>query len=66
MRPLPEQTGSGEYIDEGEVKPSKWQELRTIGLKDIKTLKDQISNGKKPVDDNTMLMERVLQLVADL
>ena len=65
MRGLPTQYADGTYAKE-ENHPSRWKELSTIGLKDVKTLKDQLVNGKGPVDDKTMLMERVIQLVADL
>ncbi len=65
MRPLPEQTGDGSYLQH-DVHPSFFKDLSTIGLNDVKTLKDKIVNGKAPIDDKTMLMERVIQLVASL
>ncbi|KAG8625209.1 hypothetical protein KVT40_006960 [Elsinoe batatas] len=44
----------------------KLRDLATIGIGDLATLKDKLAVGKALVDDKTMLMERVIQLVADL
>ncbi|KAF2716107.1 putative fatty acid oxygenase [Polychaeton citri CBS 116435] len=65
MRPLPDQTGNGKYI-EHEEHASWFQNLKTFGIKDMKTLKDKLMVGDGPVDDKTMLMERVIQLVVDM
>lgn len=62
---MPQETGDGTYVDE-EVDSSKLKDLSKIGIKDLKTLKDKIEAGKDPIDEKKMLMERVIQLVADL
>ena len=62
---MPEKFGDGSYEKE-DPHPNLFKELKTIGLGDVKTLKDQIAAGKDPIDDKTMLMERVIQLVATL
>ena len=54
MRPVPT-AGDGTY-DQEDVHPSKLQELRTIGFKDVKTLRDQFMAGTGPIDDKTMLV----------
>lgn len=61
-RPLPTQTGDGSYIKH-EVSSSVFQELKSLGFKDINTLigvmKSRVSG--EPVDDKTYLMERIIQ-----
>ncbi|KAE8168156.1 heme peroxidase [Aspergillus tamarii] len=72
-RPLPTETGDGTYI-EPENGGSLWRDLRALGIKDASTLKDLIENkagglvkgSGQAVDDKTMLMERIIQLVAKL
>ena len=49
MRPLPEQTGDGTYIED-EVHSSFFKDLSTIGIKDLKTLTDKIEAGKEPIE----------------
>ena len=62
-RPLPTQTGDGSYL-EHEVPSSLFQELKTLGFKDMKTLKETLVNKASGAlnDDKTMLMERVIQV----
>ncbi|KAH7062119.1 fatty acid oxygenase [Macrophomina phaseolina] len=66
-RPLPTQTGDGSYVKR-EAPASLFENLKTIGIGDAKTLKDVLNNKtrKELIDDKTYLMERVIQLVADL
>lgn len=56
MRPVPQGTADGTYLQDEEEHPGLFKELRTIGFKDIKTLKDQLAAGKGPIDDKTMLV----------
>ena len=66
-RPLPNQTGDGQYLEQHEA-GSLWGDLRTLGFKDVKTLMGVMQNKAtgELQDDKTYLMERVIQLVADL
>lgn len=66
-RPLPTQTGDGSYVKR-DAPASLFENLRTIGIGDAKTLKEVLGNKAKRdlIDDKTYLMERVIQLVADL
>ena len=67
LRPLPNQTGDGSYIDK--APPSGiMADLRSLGFKDLKTLKDVMESKAKGdlVDDKTYIMERIIQLVAAL
>ncbi|KAI1079732.1 linoleate diol synthase [Whalleya microplaca] len=67
-RPLPTQNGDGSYnpiIKKGGLK----QDLKHIRMKDVKTIIDLAKSklkGEQVVDDKTMIMERVIQLVAGL
>ncbi|KAF2456698.1 fatty acid oxygenase PpoC [Lineolata rhizophorae] len=67
QRPLPTQTGDGTYIEKDE-NSGLFADLRTLGFKDVKTLKDFMAakSSGETTDDKTYLMERVIQLVADL
>ena len=62
-RPLPTQTGDGSYI-EHEAPSSLFQDLKSLGFKDMKTLKDVLANKASGAlaDDKTMIMERVIQV----
>ena len=62
-RPLPNQTGDGTYL-EHEHSSSMFQDLRSLGFKDVGTLKDLLKTKAKGeyVDDKTMLMERIIQV----
>jgi hypothetical protein len=62
-RPLPDQTGEGSYI--GKEEPTGLlADLKNLGFKDLKTLKDVIGSkaSGELVDDKTYLMERVIQV----
>ncbi|GIJ87821.1 hypothetical protein Asppvi_006734 [Aspergillus pseudoviridinutans] len=66
--PIPNQTGDGAYL-EHEHTTSLLQDARHLGFKDFKTLKEVIESklpGAQLVDDKTMLMERIIQLVSRL
>ncbi|KAK7727703.1 hypothetical protein SLS57_002745 [Botryosphaeria dothidea] len=60
-------TGDGSYVKR-DAPASLFENLRTIGIGDAKTLKEVLGNKAKRdlIDDKTYLMERVIQLVADL
>jgi hypothetical protein len=64
QRPLPNQTGDGTYVDEAAHHSSLWQDMRSLGFKDAKTLAEVMKNTASGalVDDKTMLMERVIQV----
>ena len=63
QRPLPTQTGDGTYI-EHQVPTGLFQDLRSMGFKDVTTLMDVMKNKGSGglVDDKTYLMERVIQV----
>ncbi|KAL9089341.1 MAG: hypothetical protein Q9159_002557 [Coniocarpon cinnabarinum] len=65
MRPMPDKFGDSSY-DKEEPHPSVFKELRTIGVGDVEALAEKLQVGKDLVDDKTMLMEHIIQLVADL
>ena len=65
-RPLPTQAGDGAYLDE-EVSSSLFQDLKSLGFKDVKTLM-QVMKTKATgeyQDDKTYLMENVIQVCYD-
>ncbi|PWY90211.1 peroxidase [Aspergillus heteromorphus CBS 117.55] len=66
-RPLPNQTGDGTYL-EHEHPGSLLGDLKSLGFKDVGTMKDLIKTKAKGeyIDDKTMLMERIIQLVSGL
>ncbi|KAJ9263257.1 hypothetical protein DTO212C5_7683 [Paecilomyces variotii] len=66
-RPLPTQSGDGTYL-ETDGSSGLFQDLKSLGFKDVNTLKDVMKNKAKGeyVDDKTMLMERIIQLVSGL
>ena len=63
MRPLPQGTADGTYLEDEVHHPGLFKELKTIGLNDVKTLKDQLATGKGPVDDKTMLVSFLKRLL---
>ncbi|KAL2008268.1 hypothetical protein VTN00DRAFT_8250 [Thermoascus crustaceus] len=67
QRPLPTQTGDGSYI-EHESSTGILQDIAALGFKDVRTVTDLVKTkaSGELVDDKTMLMERVIQLVAGL
>lgn len=62
-RPLPNQTGDGQYLDHPES-GSLWGDLRTLGFKDVKTLMAVMQNkaSGELQDDKTYMMEHVIQV----
>ena len=65
-KPLPTQAGDGAYLDE-EVSSSLFQDLKSLGFKDVKTLM-QVMKTKvtgEYQDDKTYLMEHVIQVCYD-
>ncbi|KAK2591548.1 hypothetical protein QQS21_010768 [Conoideocrella luteorostrata] len=67
-RPLPTERGDGTYRTVLK-RPGLMQDLKSIGIGDLKTLKDIITaklKGETLQDDKTMIMERTIQLVATM
>lgn len=66
-RPLPTQTGDGSYVKR-DAPASLFENLKTIGIGDAKTLKEVLGNKAKRdlIDDKTYLMERVIQVSNDI
>ncbi|KAG5949373.1 hypothetical protein E4U53_005905 [Claviceps sorghi] len=67
-RPLPTERGDGRYRDILK-RPGLIQDLKSFGLGDLKTLKDIIAaklTGTTLQNDKTMIMERIIQLVATM
>ncbi|KAI1474429.1 heme peroxidase [Daldinia eschscholtzii] len=68
QRPLPTENGDGTYNTTVQKTGLK-KDLKYLGLKDVKTvlaLARSKLKGEQLVDDKTMIMERVIQLVAGL
>ncbi|KOS17402.1 Linoleate 10R-lipoxygenase [Escovopsis weberi] len=67
-RPLPTELGDGTYRTVP-VRPTLMQEIASIKLSGLKTLKEIIKaklSGEVYQDDKTMIMERTIQLVAGM
>ncbi|KAI1372552.1 linoleate diol synthase [Hypoxylon crocopeplum] len=67
-RPLPTQNGDGTYSTTVQRTGIK-KDLKYLRMKDIKTVLDLARSklkGEQVTDDKTMIMERVIQLVAEL
>ncbi|CAI4215599.1 unnamed protein product [Parascedosporium putredinis] len=67
-RPLPTDLGGGRYRVV-ETRPKLGKDLSTISMADVKTLVEMVKNklrNRGITDDKTMIMERVIGLVADL
>lgn len=62
-RPLPTQSGDGTYL-ENDSPSGLFQDMKSLGFKDVNTLKDLMKSKAKGeyVDDKTMLMERIIQV----
>ncbi|KAH0556979.1 hypothetical protein GP486_005233 [Trichoglossum hirsutum] len=67
QRPLPTQTGDGSYIEQS-VPSGLWQDLGTLGFKDIDTLLQFLKSKKSggPIDDKTYITEKIIRLVSQL
>ncbi|KAJ5137335.1 hypothetical protein N7526_003568 [Penicillium atrosanguineum] len=65
--PLPNQTGDGTYLKHDESS-GLINDIKSLGFRDINTVKDLIKSkaSGELVDDKTYLMERIIQMVADL
>jgi hypothetical protein len=63
-RPLPTETGNGTYVKDDSKGGSLWEDLLSLGIEDAKTVKDLVKTDAlgRPVDDKTMLMERIIQV----
>ncbi|KAK5995433.1 Linoleate 10R-lipoxygenase [Cladobotryum mycophilum] len=67
-RPLPTELGDGRYRNIPN-RPSLTEDLKSIKLADLKTLKDIVKaklKGEVYQDDKTMIMERTIQLVSGM
>jgi linoleate 10R-lipoxygenase len=67
QEPLPNQTGDGTYLKH-DKSSGLVADIKSLGFRDVNTVKDLIANkaSGELVDDKTYLMERVIQMVADL
>ena len=67
LRPLPNDTDDGTYVEK-RVHASVLKTLSTLRFRDVLTLKDIVEDkvSGEPTDDKTYLMERVVQLAAEL
>lgn len=65
--PLPNQTGDGTYLKHDQSS-GLINDIKSLGFRDINTVKDLIKSkaSGELVDDKTYLMERIIQMVADL
>lgn len=63
QRPLPNQTGDGAYLEKEEP-TGFWQDIKSLGYKDLKTVKAILEDkaSGKPQDDKTMHMEQLMQV----
>ncbi|GIK07559.1 hypothetical protein Aspvir_003225 [Aspergillus viridinutans] len=67
-RPLPTETGNGTYVEDDSQGGSLWEDLRSLGIEDARTVRDFIKTEAlgRAVNDKTMLMERIIQMAAKL
>ncbi|KAJ5224070.1 Psi-producing oxygenase A [Penicillium chermesinum] len=67
LKPLPTETGDGTYVP-SDTTTGLAKDLSHIDLKDVKTLVDVAKSAVSgdPVNDREYIMERVIQLAADL
>lgn len=67
QRPLPNQTGNGAYMEKAEP-TGLWADLRSLGLKDVKTIKNIMEDKASgaPQDDKKMHMEQIIQVCKEL
>jgi linoleate 8R-lipoxygenase / 9,12-octadecadienoate 8-hydroperoxide 8R-isomerase len=68
FRPVPTQTGDYTSLSHGEAKSSVLSEVKYLSIRNVQTLKDMLVEGLEGgfVDDRTYIMERVIQLAAEL
>ena len=67
QEPLPNQTSDGAYLKH-DKSSGLINDIKALGFRDINTVKDLIASkaSGELVDDKTYLMERIIQMVADL
>ncbi|MCJ1472027.1 hypothetical protein MMC13_000672 [Lambiella insularis] len=67
LRPLPKQTGDGSYITPP-ISTGLLQDLRKLSINDVETLIQTVKTGATgdPTNDKTYLMERIIQVAAEL
>ncbi|KAJ5338320.1 hypothetical protein N7452_005048 [Penicillium brevicompactum] len=65
--PLPNQSGDGTYLKH-DKSGGLIADIKSLGFRDVGTVKDLIANkaSGELMDDKTYLMERIIQMVADL
>ncbi|CAG8008328.1 unnamed protein product [Penicillium salamii] len=65
--PLPNQTGDGTYLKH-DKSTGLITDIKSLGFRDANTVKDLVANkaSGELIDDKTYLMERIIQMVADL
>ncbi|KAJ5439701.1 Linoleate 10R-lipoxygenase [Penicillium daleae] len=65
--PLPNQTGDGTYLKHDQSS-GLFNDIKSLGFRDLNTVKDLIKTKAtgELIDDKTYLMERIIQLVADM
>jgi Animal haem peroxidase len=68
FRPLPTQTGDNTYLSEEKSTSSVLSEMKHLSIRNMQTLKDMLVESVEGglVDDRTYIMERVIQLAAEL
>ncbi|KAL4993029.1 hypothetical protein BDV10DRAFT_200064 [Aspergillus recurvatus] len=68
LRPLPTKTGNGSYITDDDQSGSLWADICALRIEDASTIKSFIeSTARGPlIDDKTMLMERLIRLMAKM
>ncbi|KAJ5551085.1 Cytochrome P450 [Penicillium sp. DV-2018c] len=67
QEPLPNQTGDGTFLKH-DKSSGLISDIKSLGFRDIGTVKDLVASktSGELVDDKTYLMERVIQMVADM
>ncbi|KAJ5748816.1 uncharacterized protein N7511_010512 [Penicillium nucicola] len=65
--PLPNQTGDGTFLKHDQSS-GLINDIKSLGFRDVNTVKDLVKSkaSGELVDDKTYLMERIIQMVADL
>ena len=67
QEPLPNQTGDGTYLKH-DKSSGLIADIKSLGFRDVNTVKDLVASkaSGELTDDKTYLMERVIQMVADM
>lgn len=68
LRPLPIQSGDGQYFGNEEQDPGTLADLRTLGPNDLKSALNilEAKASGKPQDDRKLLQEQVIRIISDL